>query len=131
MNKKTIIQTAVATLAVTFFISAVPSDGVITKEGSQTVVNTTTLTKDIRGYKGTTPIKIYIEKNRIVKVEALKNNETPKYFAKSKAVLDNYTGKTVTKARKMQVDGVTGATFSSNALIKNVQAGLKYYKEHK
>ncbi len=131
MSKKSIIRTTVATLTVAFFISAMPADGVITKEGTQTVVNTTTLTKDIRGYKGTTPVKIYIEKNRIVKVEALKNNETPKYFARSKAVLNNFTGKTVTKAQKMQVDGVTGATLSSDALVKNVQVGLNYYKEHK
>jgi uncharacterized protein with FMN-binding domain len=31
----------------------------------------------------------------------------------------------------MDVDGVSGATFSSKALIKNVQMGLKYYKAHK
>lgn len=131
MNKKTFLRPIVAALVVTFFISAIPADSVISKDGATTVVNTSTLTKKIRGYKSPTPVKIYIEKNRIVKVEALKNQETPKYFAKAKAVLDNFTGKTVTKAEKMSVDAVSGATITSNALVKNVRAGLKYYKENK
>ena len=131
MNKKNIIRPIVAALVITFFISAIPADSVISKDGATTVVNTSTLTQKIRGYKSPTPVKIYIEKNRIVKVEALKNQETPKYIAKAKAVLNNFTGKTVTKAEKMNVDAVSGATISSNALVKNVRAGLKYYKENK
>jgi electron transport complex protein RnfG len=31
----------------------------------------------------------------------------------------------------MKVDGVTGATFSSDAVIKNVQLGLEYYQKNK
>jgi electron transport complex protein RnfG len=31
----------------------------------------------------------------------------------------------------MQVDAVTGATFSSEAVIKNVQIALDYYQSHK
>nr|MCR5245587.1 FMN-binding protein [Bacteroidales bacterium] len=30
-----------------------------------------------------------------------------------------------------KVDAVTGATFTSKALIENVQKGLKYYQEKK
>ncbi|MGI6242143.1 MAG: FMN-binding protein [Prevotella sp.] len=131
MKRKTMIKSTVAVLAVVFFISAMPADSVISKDGATTIVNTTTLTKNIRGYKSTTPVKIYIKKNRVVKVEALKTRETPKYFAKAKAVLDNFSGKTVTKAEKMSVDAVSGATVSSKALVKNVQTGLKYYKAHK
>lgn len=131
MNKKTMLKSGVAVLAVSFLLSAMPADGVMTKEGSTTVINTTTLTKKVRGYKSTTPVKIYIRKNRIEKIEALKNQETPKFFVLAKAVLNSYTGKTVGKAEKMTVDAVSGATYSSNALMKNVQAGLKYYKENK
>ncbi len=131
MIKKNIITSSVAALAVAFFISAVPADGVITKSEGTTVVNTTTLGKNVRGYKGATPVKIYIEKNKVVKVEALPNAETPKYFSQAKAVLKSYEGKSVTKASKMEVDAVSGATFSSKALQKNVELGLKYYKEHK
>ncbi|MFC2384267.1 MAG: FMN-binding protein [Hoylesella saccharolytica] len=37
----------------------------------------------------------------------------------------------MTKASQIQPDAVTGATFSSDALIKNVHTGLEYYKKHK
>ena len=74
---------------------------------------------------------IHIEKNKVVKVEALPNRETPKFFARAKAVLQQFEGLTVAKAQKAEVDGVSGATFSSNALTKNVKLGLEYYKKHK
>ena len=44
-------------------------------------------------------------------------------------VLSN--GKTVKEAQQMQVDGVTGATFSSHAVKENVKRGLEYYQKHK
>ena len=31
----------------------------------------------------------------------------------------------------MEVDGVSGATYTSKALVKNVQQGLEYYKNKK
>ena len=111
-------------------MAAKPGDGVLTKQDGMTVVNTTTLCTDVRGYKGATPVKIYIKKNKVVRVEALPNKETPKFLARAKKVLDAWTGKSVAKARTQQVDGVTGATFTSKALIKNVQAGLDYYKKN-
>ena len=79
---------------------------------------------------GATPVKIYIHKNKIEKIEPLANRETPKYFARAKTLLKQYEGKSVTKATKIEVDGVSGATLSSDALKKNVQLGLTYYKEH-
>lgn len=130
-RKRTLTISAVAAMTVAVLMSAMPADSVITKDTGTDIVNTTSLTKSVRGYKSATPVKIYIKKNRVVKVEALGNQETPKYFDKAKAVLDKYEGKTVTKAQKMEVDAVSGATLSSKALVKNVQEGLKYYKEHK
>lgn len=106
--------------------SAKPDNGSVTTEGKYKVVNTTMIGKDIRGYHGATPVKIYInKKNTIVKVEALKNRETPNVFKKAEALLRKFEGKSVKKASKLQVDAVTGATYSSNALIKNVKLGLK------
>lgn len=106
-------------------------DEVMTKDGKTTIVNTTSLTKNVKGFRGPTPVKLYIKSGKIQKVEPLKNQETPKFFARAKAVLEKFEGKSVSKAAKMDVDAKTGATFSTKALIKNVQAGAKYYKEHK
>lgn len=131
MKTRNLLSAGMLTAAVALLISAMPGDPVITKSAGTTVVNTTTLAKDVRGFKGATPLKIYIKKNKVVKVETLKNQETPQYFNKAKALLSKYEGQTVSKAAKLKVDGVTGATFSSKALIKNMQAGLDYYKKHK
>lgn len=48
-----------------------------------------------------------------------------------KTLLDKWNGMMVKKAVKANVDVVTGATYSSDAVIKNVQKGLKYYMEKK
>lgn len=131
MKKKTMMKAAGFLAAVALLASAMPATDAISKESGTTVVNTTTLAKEVRGFRGATPVKIYIKKGKVVKVEALKNQETPQYFSRAKAVLAQYEGKATSKAAKMKVDGVTGATYSSRALVKNVQAGLKYYEAHR
>ena len=133
MKKMLFCGLALTALAATL-LSATPKDGdeVITKEDGMTVVNTTTLGKSVIGYVDTTPLKIYIKKNKVVKVEALKNQETPKYMAKvKKLLLDKWNDMKVGDAHKAKVDAVTGATFTSDAVIKNMQLGLEYYQKHK
>ena len=107
------------------------ADDTMTKENGMTVINTTTLGKDVQGFLGATPLKIYIQKNKVVKIEAMKNQETPKYFLKvKKHLLDKWNGVKVKDAKKMKVDAVTGATYSSKAVIENVQLGLDYYSKN-
>ena len=107
------------------------ADDTMTKENGMTVINTTTLGKDVQGFLGATPLKIYIQKNKVVKIEAMKNQETPKYFLKvKKHLLDKWNGMKVKDAKKIKVDAVTGATYSSKAVIENVQLGLNYYSKH-
>ena len=64
--------------------------------------------------------------------EFLQNQETPKYFVQVKnAILSKWNGQKVVKAVKMKVDGVTGATMSSDAVKENVKRGLEYYQKNK
>lgn len=131
MKKKLLGLTVCIALAF-LWMAAKGNDGVITKENGVYVINTTTLAANVEGYIGPTPLKIYIQKNKIVKIEALKNQETPKYLAKiKKQMLDKWNGMTVKDAQKAQVDGVTGATISSDAVKENVKRGLDYYQKHK
>lgn len=96
------------------------------------VVNTTTLAKDVKGFRGNTPLNIYIKAGKVVKIEALSNQETPNFFNKVKqGLLQKWNGMKATKAAKTTVDGVTGATFSSKAVKENVKRGVKYYMTHK
>lgn len=94
--------------------------------GGMTVVNTTSLAKDISGYGGPVPLKIYIKDGRVDHVEALKNSESPEFFGQASRLLTRWNGKTVDEALQMKVDGVSGATFSSRGIIGNMQRGLQY-----
>ena len=132
MKKNNIQKSLVALTTALFLMSAMPGDEPITKNGKETIVNTTTIAADVTGYMGTTPLKIYIVNNKIDHIEALPNQETPKYFLKvKKQMLDKWDGMTVNKAIKADVDGVTGATYSSDCLKQTVKRGLEYYKKHK
>ena len=122
----------VLVFAAVVLMSAGKQDGAITKEDGATVVNTTTLTQNVEGYNGPVPLKIYIRKNKIEKIEVLKNKETPKYLATvKKAILNAWDGLSLKEAKAKQEDAVTGATFTSEAIIKNVQQGLDYYQKNK
>lgn len=109
------------------------ADNVMKKEKDGTyIVNTTTLAADVEGYNGPTPLEIHIKKNKIVKVVLLKSMETPKYNAKvKKQMIPLYENVKLKKGKKVEVDGVTGATFTSEAVKENVQRGLDYYWKHK
>ena len=105
------------------------ADDVMRKEKDGTyVVNTTTLAKDVQGYLGPTPVEVYIKKNKIVKVEMLKSAETPKYNARvKKQMLPLYENVKIAKKKAPEVDGVTGATFTSDAVKENVRRALESY----
>ncbi|MCR5535034.1 MAG: FMN-binding protein [Bacteroidaceae bacterium] len=103
-------------------------DSPISEEQGMTVINTTTLCADVKGYADATPIKIYIKDGKINKIKTLRNAETPKFWALiKKEMMSKWEGMDVKKAAKAKVDAVTGATMSSKALMKNVQAGCDYY----
>lgn len=105
----------------------------ITKLGNDTiVVNTTTLAQDVIGYRSATPLEIFIKSGKIVKVEALKNQETPKYFVRiKKELLPKYEGMKVSKVSSTPVDAITGCTMSSVAVFENVKRGIEYYEKNK
>lgn len=119
-------------IAALALMSMTQGDSIITRNGKTTIINTTALAENVDGYNGPTPLKIHIENNSIVKIEALHNGETPKFFAKVKQnLLNKWNGMSVNKAMKAKVDGATGATYSSNAVKENVRRGLEYYKKNK
>lgn len=106
---------------------------IMTKEADGSyIINTTTLGKDVKGFRSNTPLSIHIKKGKIVDIKPLANQETPKFFNKVKqGLLNKWNGMKVSKAASGQVDGVTGATFSSKAVKENVKRGIAYYLKHK
>ena len=100
--------------------------------GDTLIICTKTFGKDIRGYNRDTPVKIYLLKDIIVKVEAMTNRETREYFAPVKEKLMHvWNGLTVKEAKAKKVDVITEATVSSRAIIETVQRGLEYYEKNK
>ena len=94
------------------------------------VVNTKTLAKDVQGYGGPVPLKIHIKDGRVAAVEAELNAESPDFFNRAKELLNHWQNKSVDEALAEEVDAVSGATFSSKAIIANMQRGLAYAKQH-
>ena len=132
MNHKPIFVAAATIIMGVGLMSLHPAEEIVTKENGMDVINTTTLAEDVEGYAGSTPLKIYVKKGKIDHIEALKNLETPKYFALIKRdLLNKWNGLVVKKAAAQEVDVITGATYSSEAVIENVKRGLEYYNKKK
>ena len=91
------------------------------------VVNTEELGKEVMGYAGTTPLEIHVKDGRIEKIVALPNSETPGFFQRvlDSPIFSSLTGKTIEEASEVQLDAVSGATWSSKAVIENIRLGLK------
>lgn len=96
-------------------------------DGSITV-NTTKIGNEIIGYGGPTPVEINVVDGKISKVKILPNNETPEYIGavENSYLLDSLEGMTLKEAAEAKLDGVSGATYSSNAVIGNIKAGVNY-----
>ena len=95
------------------------------------VVDTRLLAKDVQGYGGPVPLRIHVSKSGVVdSIVAEPNAETPDFFNHASTLFGQWQGKTVDEAMAEEVDAVTGATFSSRAIIANVQRGLAYAKRH-
>ena len=92
-----------------FLLMSFIADETMTKDNGTFVINTTELGK-----------------------EFLKSTETPKYYDRVKKFLQSkWDGLKVKEAREKEVDAVTGATYSSEAVIQNVRLALDYYQSHK
>ena len=134
MKKKIIalLGVVVVVVAALVLVAATIGDDVMTKKDGVYIVNTTKLSADVQGYNGPTPLKVYIKDDKIQKIEALPNEETPGFFARvQENLLNKWNGMTVTQAATAEVDAVSGATYSSNAVKKNVKLGASYYLKHK
>lgn len=94
-------------------------------------VNTATLAADVEGFNGPTPVEISVVKGRIAGIRLLPNQETPSFLQTviDSGLLKALDGKTVEDASKVKLDAVTGATFSSKAIIENIDRGLASLKK--
>ena len=123
--KRFILIAGLLALAATTSPVKKQADGTVT-------INTTTLKAD-EGCFGPTPVIIHLDaQERVSKIEALPNGETPSYWSLVMEKLSTvWNGLPATEAASLEVDAVIGATYSSEGLISNVRSGLTYYLQSK
>lgn len=102
-----------------------PASVEITTESE--IINTTEVGEKISGYGGPVPLEIYVTAGKIDSIKPLPNSETPGFFKRlyDEGLMTAWNGHTLEEAAAMHVDGASGATYSSNAVIGNVRAGVK------
>ena len=99
----------------------------LTVVANGSVIIHTGLLTDVPGYAGPVPLEITISEGVIKDITPAANAESPGFFRRAAVLLDQWKGRTAAEAAEMQIDAVTGATYTSNAIIANVYAGLEYY----
>lgn len=94
-------------------------------------VNTAQLASDVEGFNGTTPVEISVVNRKITRIKLLPNQETPAFLqiVIDSGLLKALDGKTVEEASKVKLDAVSGATYSSTAIIENIHRGLDSLKK--
>lgn len=99
----------------------------VAKKPKSFVVNTEKLGEKVMGYAGRTPVEIHIVDGKVDKIVALPNSETPSFFQRvqESPIFTSLIGKTVKEASEVQLDAVSGATWSSKAVIENIRLGLR------
>ena len=130
MKKTIIIAVIMLLVAGTASLDARTKKKATTKKASTTqVIYTGDIANKVIGYNGTTPLNITVKNGVIESIEVLPNEESPAYLKRAKdKVLPQYIGKTVAEAKKLKPDIATGATYTSEAIIKNIQMGLEKVK---
>ena len=105
----------------------------VKKQADGTVTITTTTLKADEGCFGPTPLLIHLDaQERVSRIEALPNAETPSYWTLVMEKLATaWNGVPASEAASLEVDAVSGATYSSEGLISNVRSGIIYYLQGK
>lgn len=86
---------------------------------------------DINGFNGKVPLLIGINPNKeIIDIIMLDNSETPAFAEKvQKELLNSWNGKLAKEAATLGIDSVTGATYTSNAVIESVKRRLASFEK--
>lgn len=95
------------------------------------VLSSAPYARDIEGFAGPTPVFVYVDRTgKVVQTAAADNEETPDFFESAwNGTAPHWQGLTAAEAAALKVDAVSGATYSSMAIVRNVQQTLAAYVE--
>lgn len=99
------------------------------QQAADTIIYTEEFCSDIIGFNGPIPLEINIKDGKIENINILDNEETPGFLRRvtNANLLENFYGITPKEAVNLDIDAVSGATYSSNAIIKSVKTSLAIY----
>ncbi len=84
---------------------------------------------DIIGFNGPIPLAINMIDGKIASIEILDNEETPRFLKRvtDANLVEKFYGLTPKEAVSLDIDAVSGATYSSTAIIKSVKTRMEIY----
>ena len=99
----------------------------ITADGVR-VVHSLKIANGIIGFAGATPVNVYLRDGVVERVELLESREDAEFINSvvDAGLLSAWNNLTVKEALVLHVDAVSGATYTSTALIKTVGKTLAY-----
>ena len=99
------------------------------EQPADTILYTEEYCKDIVGFNDVIPLEIYIVDGKISYISILQNKETPGFLRKvtNAGLVEKFYGLTPKEVAKLEIDAVSGATYSSNAIIKSVKTRMAIY----
>lgn len=96
------------------------------------VLLTSPYCNDIRGFGGNVPFAIMVDPNeKIKKIHLLEHYETPSWIRDLENVhfFDTWNGMDISTALNTEIDAVSGATMTSEAIVRCMSRRLSEYKE--
>lgn len=103
------------------------ADSVVTyRPDGSVIINTTTIASDIIGYGGPIPMEITLAGGKVADIKVLRCAETPSFLNSVLPILDKWKGLTPSEVMKAEVDAVSGATYTSTAIIAVVGRAMEY-----
>lgn len=96
---------------------------------ADTTLYTEEYCKDIIGFNDVIPMEINMVNGKIESINILDNKETPRFLQKvtDENLVEKFYGLTPEEAINLDLDAVSGATYSSNAIIKSVKTRMEIY----
>lgn len=124
-----IFAAALGFFAVMFGIDRFGNDNAQQPEDS--ILYTADYCQDITGFNGTIPMEIYMVDGKISYISILQNHETPSFMRKvtNGGLVEKFYGLTPSEAINLEIDAVSGATYSSKAIIESVKTRLAIYEK--
>ena len=99
------------------------------QQAGDTTLYTEEYCSDIIGFNGSIPLEISMVDGKITNINILENKETPSFLRRvtNANLLEKFYGLTPKEAINIDIDAVSGATYSSNAIIKSVKTRMAIY----